>query len=294
MSTSDTAVISPTSGAEAAAVLAEHPRWLPLAGGTDVMVLLHSGALSPPGLVDLSRCDDLHSLDEVNGALRIGALTTHAELAASDLVRHRCPILAEAAGQVGSRQIQHRGTIGGNIGNASPAGDTLPVLVACDASVELLGPDGATRTVSMDQLYTGYRQMCTRPGELIAAVVIPAPEPDALFGFYKVGSRRAFYCSKVVLAGVGTVRGGEIAGLSLAAGSVGETVVRLARAQAAGEGRRSDDPDVPEAVAASAMAEIAPITDVRSTEDYRQAVVGRLVARYVRDLAAGTLPGVTG
>jgi CO/xanthine dehydrogenase FAD-binding subunit len=98
----------------------------------------------------------------------------------------------------------------------------------------------------------------------------------------------------VVLAGVGTVRGGEFAGLSLAAGSVAATVERLSRAQAAGEGRRADDPDVPLAVAGSAMQEVSPITDIRSTEDYRRAVVGRLMGRFIRDLAAGELPGVTG
>ncbi len=286
-------VVTPRTMQEAAEVYAEHPDWTLLAGGTDVMVLMDQGQLTPTGVVDLSRCAGLDELRDDEGALQIGATVTHAQLADSALVRGRCPILAEACGQVGSRQIQHRGTLGGNLGNASPAGDTLPVLMACLAMVKLVGPDG-TRLVNMDALYTGYRTLCTRPGEFIAGVVLPPPEPDTRFWFAKVGSRRAFYCSKVVLAGVGTVRGGTFAGISLAAGSVAPTVVRLEATERAIEGRDTAGVEAVAEAAAAATAEVQPIDDVRSTACYRQTVTANLIRRFVAELAAQTLPGITG
>ena len=289
----DIPVVTPRTSQEAAELYGQHPDWVLLAGGTDVMVLMDQGQLTPAGVVDLSRCVDLSYLRDAEGSLQIGATVTHAQLADSTLVRARCPILARAAGQIGSRQIQHRGTLGGNLGNASPAGDTLPVLMACSAMVVLCGPDG-TRQVSMDRLYTGYRTLCLRPGEFIAGVVIPPPEPDARFAFAKVGSRRAFFCSKVVLAGVGTVRGGTFAGISLAAGSVAPTVVRLEATERAIDGREIDPIGAVGDAAAAATAEVQPIDDVRSTACYRQTILANLIRRFVADLAAETLPRVTG
>jgi CO/xanthine dehydrogenase FAD-binding subunit len=178
-------------------------------------------------------------------------------------------MLVMAAREIGGRQIQHRGTIGGNVANASPAGDTLPVLAVADAAVELRSASG-TREVPFRSFYTGYRQTVARPDEVIAAFYI-APVAGTQW-FRKVGTRAAQAISKVVVAGV--------AGPAprLAAGSVAPTVVRLSGTEAA-LARRATASDVERAV----LDDIAPIDDVRSTAEYRRRVAANLVAQFVHE-----------
>jgi CO/xanthine dehydrogenase FAD-binding subunit len=176
-------------------------------------------------------------------------------------------MLAAAAREVGGAQIQNRGTIGGNVANASPAGDTLPVLAAAEATIVLRSSAGSRR-VPFGAFYTGYRLTVARPDELIVALEIPVIRGRQWFR--KVGTRAAQAISKVVMAGVGGQRP------RLALGSVAPTVVRLPATEAALAARAS----IEEAQAALAS-EIAPIDDVRSTADYRRRVAANLLARFV-------------
>ena len=259
----------PRSLKAALAMLRDEPSLTPIAGCTDVMVGLHFGTVSQRQFLDLWGLDELRGVRVVKDMLRIGALATYTELIASPLVRKRVPMLVAAAREVGGAQIQNRGTIGGNIANASPAGDTLPVLAAANAQV-ILRSAGGQRSVPFDDYYTGYRTSVKQPHELIAAIEIPAI--DGRQWWRKVGTRRAQAISKVMMAGV---RGAEV---RVAIGSVAPTVVRAENAAAV----LSRGGSIAEAQAAL-LAEIAPIDDFRSTATYRHTVAANLLAAFWRD-----------
>ena len=170
-----------------------------MAGCTDLYVALNFGTLRPTRFLNLWRLDALRGIETRGTTLRIGALTTYTEIIKSGAMRRRLPMLVAAAREVGGVQIQNRGTIGGNVANASPAGDTLPVLLAADAVVVLRSVSG-TRRVPMTSFYTGYRQTAARPDELIVAFEIPAVRGRQWFR--KVGTRAAQAIAKIVVAGV--------------------------------------------------------------------------------------------
>jgi CO/xanthine dehydrogenase FAD-binding subunit len=239
---------------------------VPIAGCTDIYVALNFGTLQHRRFMNLWRLQELRGVDRRGGRLRIGALTTYTDIIRSPLINRALPMLVAAAREVGGRQIQHRGTIGGNVANASPAGDTLPVLAVADAAVELVSASG-TREVPFMSFYTGYRRTVARPDELIAGFLI-APISGQQW-FRKVGTRAAQAISKVVLAGVAG------AAPRLAAGSIAPTVIRLKKTEAAlAAGRSLAD-------AQNAMlGEIAPIDDIRSTAEYRRRVAANLVAQF--------------
>jgi xanthine dehydrogenase small subunit len=262
-------LLDPRSLREALAMRRDEESLTPIAGCTDVYVSLNFGTLTETRFMNLWRLNELRGVDRRGGRLRIGALTTYTELIRSTLVRRALPMLVAAAREVGGRQIQHRGTIGGNVANASPAGDTLPVLAAADAVVELTSARG-TREVPFTAFYTGYRQTVAREDELIAAFYIPPLSGKQWFR--KVGTRAAQAISKVVVAGVA----GEAP--RLAAGSIAPTVVRLTKTEAALAAGSSVD----EAQRAM-LDDIAPIDDIRSTAEYRRRVAANLVAQFCRD-----------
>ncbi|MBI1723041.1 MAG: FAD binding domain-containing protein, partial [Gemmatimonadetes bacterium] len=195
----------------------------PVAGCTDLYVNLNFGTLSGTRFLDLSQLGPLRRIRETGDLLSIGALATYTDLIRSRLVRRRLPMLVAAAREVGGVQIQNRGTLGGNIANASPAGDTLPVLAAAEVSVVLASADGERR-VPFTSFYTGYRTSVMRPDELIIAVEVPPVE--GVQWFRKVGTRAAQAISKVVMA---AVRAGRP---RIALGSVAPTVVRLPKTEA--------------------------------------------------------------
>ena len=262
-------LLDPRSLREALAMLRDEDSLTPIAGCTDVYVSLNFGTLKQTRFMNLWRLNELRGVDRRGGRLRIGALTTYTELIRSPLVSRALPMLVAAAREIGGRQIQHRGTIGGNVANASPAGDTLPVLAVADAAVELASASG-TRQVPFTSFYTGYRQTVAREDELIAAFYIPPLSGKQWFR--KVGTRAAQAISKIVVAGVA----GEAP--RLAAGSIAPTVVRLTKTEAALAAGKSID----EAQRAM-LEEIAPIDDIRSTAEYRRRVAANLVAQFCRD-----------
>ncbi len=237
-----------------------------LAGCTDVYVNLQFGTLGGDRFIDLWPISELRGIEIDGTTLRLGALTTFTDLVQSPLVQRRVPMLAAAAREVGGRQIQNRATLGGNIANASPAGDSLPVLAACDALLVLRSAD-RERRVPFTEFYTGYRTSVRHTDELIAAIEIPAVEGRQYWR--KVGTRRAQAISKVMCAGV---RGATV---RVALGSVAPTVVRLPRTEAVLNGGGSL-----EQAQDTLRREITPIDDVRSTADYRRDVSANLLADF--------------
>src|SRR6185295_15371771 len=165
-------LLEPRSLADALKMLRDEGPLLPMAGCTDLYVSLNFGTLKETRFLNLWRLAALRTIEVRGDVLAIGALATHTDLVRSPLVRTRVPMLAAAAREIGGVQIQNRGTIGGNVANASPAGDTLPVLAAADAVV-VLKRAGVTRRVPFTALYTGYRETVRRPDELIVALEVP-------------------------------------------------------------------------------------------------------------------------
>jgi CO/xanthine dehydrogenase FAD-binding subunit len=255
-----------TSLGEALSILRGEER-MPIAGATDVYVGLNFGTLPVRRYLDIWAVDELRGISVRDDKLVIGALATYTDCIRSREVAQRLPMLAQAARLVGGPQIQNRGTIGGNIANASPAGDSLPVLAAADAVV-VLRSINAERRVPFAQFYTGYRATVRRPDELIVAVEIP--RVDGQQWFRKVGTRAAQAISKVMIAAVRSTPTPRIA-----IGSVAATVVRASKTeQALASGASLDD------ALRVLDTEITPIDDMRSTADYRRRVTRNLVRRF--------------
>jgi xanthine dehydrogenase small subunit len=273
---------SPGSLAAAVAALAGDPRLVPIAGCTDLMVADPLRRLAMDRVLDLTCIPELQGIRETGGWVEIGAATTFRALGDSPLVAGTFPALAAAARVVGGWQIQCRATIGGNIANASPAGDSLPVLLALGARLVLAGPAGA-REVAYEEFHVGYRKTALLPGEIVARVRLALPPPGTVQAFRKVGTREAQAISKVVAAMAGRVEEGTIADLRLAAGSVAAVPVRLRAAEAAAAGRPPGAETAARAGRAAAE-EVEPIDDVRSTADYRRWVLERIVRRLVLEL----------
>ena len=254
----------------------------PIAGGTDVMVAI-TGELgpAPERMLDLSRVDALRGIHLEPNGLVLGARTTYTEIRRSALCREHLPALVEAAATIGAAQIQNRGTLGGNVANASPAGDTLPVLLAADAVI-LLGGQRGEREVAAKDFCISYRKTALAPDELILHVRFPIP-PGREMRFRKVGTRRAQAISKVVLAmswhDFGS-RGWH--DVRVALGSVAATPIRAPQTERVLEGAQPT-PETADLAAEALAAELSPIDDVRSTADYRRAVAARVLHRILRD-----------
>ncbi len=273
-------VVSPTSLADAYALMAEGG-YRPIAGGTDLMVQLEAGVGEPPAaVIDLWQLDELRGVDYDGYDVSVGALTTYTDLRGSPVIRARLPALEEAAGTIGAAQIQNRGTIGGNICNASPAGDTLPVLLAVDATFDVGSVEGE-RTIPAREFWTGYRETALRDDELLLRIRFPV-ERGRRTRFRKVGTRAAQAISKVVLALSYRSDGGPWEEVRVALGSVAATTIRVPRTEAALEGRKAQE-SVADQAGATLADEIDPIDDVRSTADYRRSVSARVLHRLLRE-----------
>ena len=265
-------LLEPKSLREALRMLRDEGPLVPMAGCTDLYVSLNFGTLPATRFVNLWPLAELRAIRVRGDVLSIGALATYTDLIRSPLVRRRLPMLVAAAREVGGVQIQNRGTIGGNVANASPAGDTLPVLAASDATVVLQSAD-ASRRVPFAAFYTGYRRSVLRPDELIAALEVPRVRGRQWFR--KVGTRAAQAISKVVMAAVAPVAGDPP---RIALGSVAPTVVRLPSTEAALAAGASLD-EAQQVL----IDEIAPIDDIRSTAAYRTRVAANLLTRFWND-----------
>ncbi|HEV8402184.1 MAG TPA: xanthine dehydrogenase family protein subunit M [Candidatus Limnocylindrales bacterium] len=275
-------VSSPRDLAEAYALLAAGPA-RPIAGGTDLMVALTGELGQPPDrIVDIWRLDALRGIAIDGDAISLGALTTYTDIRRSAVCREHLPGLVEAAATIGAAQIQNRGTLGGNVVNASPAGDTLPVLLAADASF-VVGSTRGERTIAANEFWPAYRRTALADDELLLRIRIPLMAGREL-RFRKVGTRRAQSISKVVLALGWRDDGGASpwTDVRLALGSVAATPIRATATEAALAGR-SPTPETADRAAETLAAELHPIDDVRSTAEYRRLVAARVLHRLIRE-----------
>ena len=276
----------PASLEEALALLAEpgHP-WRPFAGGTDLMVLLEAGQLPHTRYVSLWGLEALCGIRISDDEVALGALTTYADIRAHDALAAEFPLLGAAARVTGGVATQNRGTIGGNIANASPAADTPPALLVYDAFLDLISTRGL-RQVPYAGFHTGYKTMNLAPDELIAAVRLPRRRRWTRQDYRKVGARRAQAISKVCFAGALAIDDGVVSDARLAFGSVAPISLRAMNAEAAIRGRRLDATTI--AAAETALRrDIAPIDDIRSTAKYRSAVGVNLLRAFLAGVGSG-------
>ncbi len=274
-------LLLPRSPSEAIRLFAKRPDALPLAGGTALMVAWNAGQLPGRAFLDLSALRGWSRIRKSRGDLVIGSLASHTAILRSPDVKRHFPLLAEACATVGGVQIQNRGTIGGNIANASPAGDTFPALAVYEAVVIATGASGRREVPFLDVI-TGVKRTTLAPGELIEAVrlSLPTRRPSRQL-FRKVGTRAAQAISKTVVAGLLWLRrDGTVEELRFALGSMAPTVRRLRHAEDSVRGRRLSR-DVVRKACALVSEDVSPIDDVRSTADYRLAVSQNLLARFL-------------
>jgi CO/xanthine dehydrogenase FAD-binding subunit len=265
----DVEVHSARSLREALELLSTGKRFKVLAGGTDLIVQLRTGALPKTDLLDISRVDELRYIRFDDGVLRIGALTTFMEIYKSGLVRRYAPVLSEAAFTVGSFQIMNKGTIGGNIVNASPAADSLPPLYVLDAELVIVGPRGE-RVVGIRDFYRGYKRLDLREDELVAEIRIRPPGDGYIGHFFKHGLRRGDAIAVVngaVLVDIG--RDGMVRDARIALGAVAPTVVRSPNAERVLIGSRLTKEAMWRA-AEAVLKDISPIDDIRGSAAYRR------------------------
>jgi xanthine dehydrogenase small subunit len=282
MATASTAQ-SPATLAEVFSLLSQRGSAMKIiAGGTDLMVLMNAHLLDAGEFLDIWRVDELRGIEDRGDLLRIGALTTYTQLINSNLIQQHAPSLVEASRTIGAIQIQNRGTIGGNVVNASPAGDSLPVLAAYDAEVEI-GSARGTRRIPFNQFYTGYRRSVLEPDELVLAVRMQKLIEGEVDFFWKVGTRRAQAISKTVMAARALVVDQRIISVSIAVGSVAPTVVRAFQTERLLSGAIITA-ELKEAARKTIAQEISPITDLRSTEHYRRTVTGNVLVKFLRQL----------
>jgi CO/xanthine dehydrogenase FAD-binding subunit len=278
-------LVSPGNLQAVLSLLAGEPaHWLPIAGGTDVMVLYSAGKLPNRNLINLWNIPELRQIELFPDAIRIGAVCTYTALRQHETVSQEFPLLATAASWTGGIANQNRGTLGGNIANASPAADSLPALLVYDAELTLVSVRGERR-VDYRNFHTGYKQTVLAADELIRDISLPRRFSGYISHARKVGARNAQAISKVCLAALGQMTGGAIRDIRLAMGSVAPVPLRLSETERMLTGKRIE-PALIEAARKIASMEIRPIDDIRSTARYRSIVAGNLVAEFLQKLAA--------
>src|SRR6202521_3788119 len=278
-------LVSPGDLQAVLSLLASEPaQWLPIAGGTDVMVLYSAGKLPNRKLINIWNIPELRRIDVFPDTVRIGAACTYTALRKHDIVSREFPLLATAASWTGGIANQNRGTLGGNIANASPAADALPALLVYDAEVTLISASGERR-VSYRVFHSGYKQTAFAADELIRDISLPRRFSGYVSHARKVGPPTAQAISKVCLAALGQIANGTIQDVRLALGSVAPVPLRLNETEHVLIGKKIE-PSLIDATKASVVKEIRPIDDIRSTARYRAAVAGNLVAEFIEKLAA--------
>jgi xanthine dehydrogenase small subunit len=277
-----TTYLRPRELREALEARAAHPDWMVLAGGTDLMVQANHKP-EPAGILDLWRFAPLCGITATPERVSIGAGTTWLEAVQHDAIIRQWKPLALAAAEIGALQIQARGTLGGNVGTSSPVGDSLPVLLAFDAEIEVASVRGS-RTVPYRDWCTGYRTTQLAPDELIIAAHIPAPEKGAWTTWRKVGTRRAQSISKVMGAAYIAHDRGVITTVRVALGAVANRPIRITAVEDAVRGLQIGTAG--DAARAAMRTAIQPIDDIRSTAAYRLAVAENLVARFFSPMIA--------
>jgi CO/xanthine dehydrogenase FAD-binding subunit len=274
----------PGSLTEALALLAHEPGvWQPFAGGTDLMVLLEAGKLSHKRYLSLSKLEDLRGIEVTPANVTLGAMTTYTEIQRHPLLQAEFPLLCAAARETGSIATQNRGTLGGNIVNASPAADSPPALLVYDAEIELISERRA-RWLPYRSFHTGYKKMQMASEELLRAIRLPRRSKPWVQYYRKVGTRKAQAISKVCFAGAALAENGAIRDIRIALGSVAPIVLRAVKTEDTLRGSRIT-PAVLAAAKETLAREISPIDDIRSTARYRLRVAQNLLEEFLSKLA---------
>lgn len=280
-------LVSPASLPDALDLLArDDEQWKPFAGGTDLMVLLEAGKLPQRNHVNIWNLRELRGIELAEGHITLGALTTYTEVQDHEVLRREFPMLCQAASETGGIAIQNRGTLGGNIANASPAADSPPALLAYNAALELVSSKGA-RWVPYQSFHTAYKKIEMRRDELLRAIRLPRDTKGCRHFYRKVGTRKAQAISKVCFAGVACMNRDQISDIRIALGSVAPIPLRCVQTEAA---LLNQVPDLRtlEAARAAFASEISPIDDLRSTSDYRLKVSLNLLEHFILGLRQNT------
>ncbi len=285
----DYELIAPGKLQAVVSLLAREPgKWLPIAGGTDVMVQYAAGKLAARKLVSIWNLPELRGIESSPEEIRIGAGSTYTELREHTVVAREFPLLAAAARWTGGIANQNRGTLGGNIFNASPAADSLPALLAYEAELILVSVRGERRVPYVD-FHTGYKKMRLAPDELIRTICLGRNFSDYFHHARKVGARNAQAISKVCIAAVGRLHkgaiGGKIEDIRIALGSVAPVPIRLTEVERLATGKPVES-ELVQTAKRLTVARIQPIDDIRSTVRYRSAVTANLVAEFFEKLRA--------
>jgi CO/xanthine dehydrogenase FAD-binding subunit len=282
----DYQLVAPGSLPAVLSLLASEPgSWLPIAGGTDVMVQYAAGKLAPRKLVNIWNLPELCGIKILPGEIQIGGGCTYTELRQHQQITREFPLLSAAASWTGGIANQNRGTLGGNIVNASPAADSLPALLVYEAELLLVSVRGERR-LPYAGFHIGYRETQLAPGELVQAVCLKRRFPGYDAHARKVGPRNAQAIAKVCIAALGRLASGVVEDIRLAMGSVAPVPLRLHETERAVKGRRIDR-ELLQLARRTAAQEIQPIDDIRSTARYRAAVAGNLVVEFLERLRAG-------
>jgi|SRR5690554_448121 len=247
-----------------------------IAGGTDLLVQNYEKLDTLDGLMDIGKITELSRM-ETGDVVRIGALVTHGEIAEHPWLRQHVPVLCQGAEAVGAPQIRHRGTLGGNLANASPAADIAPPLIVLEAQVELVGPQG-DKAIPLEHFFTGPGSTVLEPGQIITGVRFSAPTAQQGGCYLKLGKRKAMAIATASIAVQVTVQDIELTDLRICMGSVAPLPLRAVKTEAILRGQKLDALDL---VAAQAQLrqEIAPIDDIRGTGQYRRQVAGVILQR---------------
>jgi CO/xanthine dehydrogenase FAD-binding subunit len=282
-------LVAPSTLQEVLGLVASEPgTWLPIAGGTDLMVLYAAGKLAARKLVSIAGLRELRNIEIAPAEVRIGAGCTYTDLRRHSIVANEFALLAGAAAWTGGIANQNRGTLGGNIANASPAGDSLPVLLAYDADLILVSASGERR-IRYRTFHTGYKKTLLGPDELIHSICIRRNLKGYITYAKKVGARNAQAISKVFLAAVACISNGAIDDVRLAAGSVGPIPIRLAGTERVLAGQTIDS-SLLETAGKVMVEEIQPIDDIRSTARYRNVVLRNLLSEFLQSLPGARIP----
>jgi CO/xanthine dehydrogenase FAD-binding subunit len=278
-------LIAPAKLTAVLELLATEPGvWTPIAGGTELMVQYSAGRLGARKLVSLWGLPELRSIENTGEELLIGAACTYSDLRNHSLIAREFPLLARSASWTGSIANQNRGTLGGNIVNASPAADSLPALLVYEAELLLASARG-TRRVPYLAFHTGYKRTILAPDEIISAILLK-PQFGGYYAYSrKVGTRNAQAIAKLCVAALGRVSGKRIEDVRLAIGSMAVTPLRLPRTEEVLLGATPGPALIGQARKAL-EAEVAPIDDIRSSAAYRLQVAGNLIQEFVEGLFA--------
>jgi CO/xanthine dehydrogenase FAD-binding subunit len=276
---------TPANFGDALTRLANEPGvWKAFAGGTDLMVLLEAGKLPHRNFLNIWNLPELRGITVAPSHVIIGALTSYTEIRQHEVIAREFPLLCRAAGETGSIATQNRGTLGGNIANASPAADSPPALLVYDAELELVSANAARR-VPFHGFWQGYKKLALRDHELIANIRLPRGRAGWREFYRKVGTRRSQAISKVCFAGAARMEGGRIADVRIALGSVAPIVLRAVKTEETLQGAELS-PSLAQAAREALAKEISPINDIRSTSHYRLRVAQNLLAQFCESLVA--------